>query len=235
MRKLFLLLIINLITAFCLLANPLVSMANVRIEWEPGCYGGPFYASFGSILPDGSVFVIHTDEWAAIPFYRNPACVPEDFNLVEQLDFNALNCYSLVAGFEVWENGPGIDLAPIQISFKAAEPMPIYFIPWDVLEVALEDYMLTMPELRVLEGVRIGIATFYTETWHVEGGAQQVMGNCVVKGDMADNGDKFELKYAYGVDYKTTHVKIDFKPAKSAPVLKSQSKLATTWGEMKGR
>jgi len=238
MRKLFLLLIITLITAFCLLTNPLVSMANVRIEWEPvGGSVGSFYANLGGILPDGSVWAIHTDEWAAIPFYRNPDCVPEDFNLVNFLDSpNANNCNALVKGFEVWENGPGLDPTPIQVELKAAEPMPIYFIPWDILDVALEDYVLTMPELEGLEGLRIGIATFYTETLHPGVVISQYMDEAVAKGNMADNGDRFELKYTWiHDDVVPKSVKIEFKPAKSAPSLKSQSKLAATWGEIKGK
>jgi len=234
MRKLFLLLIITLITAFCLLTNPLVSMANVRVEWEPGIgYGGPFYAYiFESI--EGVQVIIHTDEWAAIPFYRNPDCVPEDFNLLGMVDFNALNCYSFVEGFEVFENGPGLDPYPIQVNLKAAGPVHIYFVPWAVLQEAIVDDELTMPELEGLEGVQIGIATNFTVTHH-PGEVEDKLYSIVAKGYIeADSSIQFELKATWA-QYELTHVKIDFKTTKSAPALKSKSKLAATWGEMKGR
>lgn len=235
MRKVFLLLVISLVTVFCLLISPLVSMANVRVEWEPGIgYGGPFYAR---IEPG---WTIHTDEWAAISFYRNPDCVPEDFNLLDFFDPNALGCESFVAGFEVWKNGPDTDdLAPIQLSLKAAGPVHVYFAPWSVMQVAIGDGILMMPELESLEGVRIGIATFYTETLHASGmegtgGAQQYMEEIVAKGYIeTDSSIQFELKLTLIHTDKDVNTKIEFKTTKSAPALRPQSNLATTWGEMK--
>jgi hypothetical protein len=34
-------------------------------------------------------------EWAAIAFYRPPACVPDDFNLLDFFDPNAMDCPSV--------------------------------------------------------------------------------------------------------------------------------------------
>ncbi len=236
MRKMCLFLVMSLITVFFILTTPLVSLANVRIEWEPGIgYGGPFYAYFYESI-EGVQMIIHTDEWAAIPFYRDPDCVPEDFNLLDLYDFEkALDCNSFVEGFEIWENGPGLDPAPLQVSLKAAGPMHIYFVPWPVLQDAIEDDELTMPELNSLAGVRIGIATDFSITHHPGLVDLDELYTITAKGNIeADNGDKFELS-ATCAQYKWTHVKIDFKPAKSAPSLKVQSKLAVTWGEMKGK
>lgn len=240
MRKMFFVLAMSLLTASFLLTNPLLSMANVRIPWE-----GPYYARIG-LGATNETTTIHTDEWTAVPFYRGPVCVPDAFNLLDFFDFeNALNCHSFMEGFEIKENEI---VVPMQAKLKAVEPMPIYFAPCSVMQVAIGDGILTMPELEDLEGLRIGIATFYTETLHpsgpeeLGGGAQQYMIEIVAKGYMAeDNSVKFELKYTWihedpaNGDPGHGHAKIDFKTAKSAPGLKSQSKLAATWGEMKGK
>ena len=237
MRKMFLFLGMSLITVFLILTNPLVSMAIVRIELEPGYgIGVPAYANLGAILPDGTVWTINTDQWAAIPFYHDPDCVPEDFNLALCWDFNAFNCYSYMEGFYLFKDEPSADTSPIQAKYKAAEPMPVYFIPWPILEEALEDSELKMPELEGLEGLRIGFATFYTETYHAGASVPPYMNEAVAKGYMTDNGDGFQLKYTWlHEDLVPKSVRIDFRPAKSAPASRPQPKLAATWGEMKGK
>jgi hypothetical protein len=239
MRKMFLFLAMSLITVFFILTNPLVSMANVRIEFGTGTGTDtvvPAYANLGAIMPDGTAWTINTDEWAAIPFYRDPDCVPEDFNLALFFDFNALDCYSFMEGLTVWENGPDTDPAPMQVKYRAAEPMPVYFIPWPILQEALEDSELTMPELEGLEGLRIGFATFYTETLHAGVSVPPYMNEAVAKGHMTDNGDGFALKYTWiHEDLVPKSVRIDFRPAKSAPASRPQPKLAATWGEIRGR
>jgi len=240
MRKVFLLLLMSLIVVFCLLTIPLVSMANVRIEVTSGFGPGtacPFYAR----IEAGQAGAIHTDEWAAIPFYRDPEYVPPTFNLLEFFDIPRVwDCESFMAGFEVWKN-PDIDLAPIQSELKAVGPMPIYFVPWAVLKVAMEDGVpvpdLTMTELKGLSGVKIGIATFYTETLHPSGGAsKQVMISIEAHGYVKDSNLKFELKSIWTHDDPIRgHDRIEFKTAKAAPSLRPQSNIATTWGAMKGK
>ena len=238
MRKMFLFLAMSLIIVSFLLTNPLVSMANVRVEVTSGTgpsSGIPAYAR----IELG--WTLHTDEWAAVPFWRNPDCVPKDFNLLDWFDPNAFECESFVEGFFVWKNGPD-DPAPIQVNIKDAGPMHIYFVPWPVMQVAIGDGALTMLELEGLSGVQIGIATFYTEIMHPTGGAQQVMLEIVAKGYMElNNSVQFELKSNWVHDDLAHgepghgNAKIEFKTAKAAPALKSQSKLATTWGGMKGK
>jgi len=238
MRKMFLFLVMTLITAFFLLTNPLVSMANVRVvAWGPGTgNGAPFYAR----IQLG--WTLHTDDWAAILFYREPYCVRQDFNLLDFYDPPAaFGCESFIKGFEVWKNEPGVDLAPIQANLKEAGPMHVYFVPWSVMQVALGDDVLTRPELEGLDDVQIGIATSFTETIHPTGEAKQVMGEIVAKGYMEeDDSVRFELKSTWIHDDLPIHpghghFKIEFKTAKAAPALRFQPKLAATWGEMKGK
>jgi len=239
MRKVFLLLLMSLIVVFCLLTTSLVSIANERIvAWEPGVgTGAPFYAR----IERG--WTLHTDEWAAILFYREPYCVRKDFNLLDFFDFPAaFGCETFVKGFEVRKDGM---MPPIQGSLKDAGPMHVYFFPWSAMQVALADDMLTMPELEGLDGLgsvlRKGITTSFTETIHPTGNAQQSMEEIVAKGYMEEKGSvRFELKSTWVHDdlpghSGLGHAKIEFKTAKSAPSLRPQSNIATTWGGMKGK
>src|SRR5262245_63828673 len=41
---------------------------------------------YTSVLVD----VLHNEEWAAIPFFRPPQCVPRDFNLLDYFDAAAV-------------------------------------------------------------------------------------------------------------------------------------------------
>ena len=65
-------------------------------------------------------------QWAAIPFVRQPACVPAEFNLLDGLDFTpafpggpprSFFCDLTVEGPAVFKNGPPpIDFAPVMPS-----------------------------------------------------------------------------------------------------------------------
>ncbi|MGH8458959.1 MAG: hypothetical protein ACRESV_06380, partial [Nevskiales bacterium] len=60
------------------LAAPLVigvAQAQVRRDVPAEDPGPPFYARISRS------FVVHTQDWAAVVFYRPPACVPTGFNL----------------------------------------------------------------------------------------------------------------------------------------------------------
>ncbi len=142
--------------------------------------GGPFYAriSRGGIL--------HTDDWAAIAFYRDPACVPAGFNLLDFFDPNAFGCSSFVSGIEVWKNGPQTDPAPIQSKLQAIAPMPIWFVSWTELQAAIADNVLTVGELLALPSLQQGTATFFTETLHPIQPGRQSMINLESSGVLPD-------------------------------------------------
>ncbi len=66
--------------------------AAVRVEVPPAP-AIPAYAR--------TDFFIHNEEWAAIVFYGDPACVPGGFNLLEFYDVPAaFGCPLTVTGFE---------------------------------------------------------------------------------------------------------------------------------------
>lgn len=160
----------HILPLLALLASALPSSLNVQAAIRlnvPEQNQPPFYAR---IEQDA----IHDDDWAAIVFYRDPSCVPADFNLLEFFDFTpdpdlglrVFGCPMTVSGFEVWENGPGLDLAPIQTKSRGMGAVPIWFVMWPELEVLIADNNLTIEELSSAASLRMGLASFYNETLH---------------------------------------------------------------------
>ena len=137
-----------------LVAAPGVS-ANVRVD--EGAV--PFYAR----LERGGI--LHTDDWAGIVFYRPPACIPEDFNLLDFFDIpRVFDCNPpTTEGIGIWEHGPGIDAAPLLVELHGLGAVPVWFVRWPALQAAVADDTLTIGELASLQPL-VGSATAYNET-----------------------------------------------------------------------
>jgi hypothetical protein len=111
-------------------------------------------------------FTIHTAEWAAIVFYRPTECVPDDFNLLDFFDLNALDCTPQTAeGFAIWSGEPYLT-PPIQWHLHGLGAVPVWFVSWPELEAAMADDSLTIVELEGLPSLMTGSASFYSETLH---------------------------------------------------------------------
>ena len=193
---------LRLLVTLAVLWSAGMAPANVRLE----SYGPPYYARIAA----GEIY--HDGVWAAIAFYRPPACVPDKFDLLGFIDFAAMDCDSFVAGFEIWKNGPlSDDLAPLQSNLHNTAPMPIWFVAWDVLQSAIADGVLTIGELGKLPSLRIGQATSFKETLHPLGGGPQTMISIVASGFL-EGGGKFSFQ-ATGTkeNNRLNHVKIEFK------------------------
>ena len=139
--------------------------AEVRIPFpssqDPG---GPVYTTLerGLALRDGPV--------AAVLFYRDPACVPENFNLLDGQDLvgfpenpRAFACPSTVDGFAIWNRGPLLDLAPRQVFTRGTGAVPVWFVQWAELEGAMSDGTLLIAELRGLPSLQAGYAIQFDE------------------------------------------------------------------------
>lgn len=130
--------------------------AAVTLRFPGQSPGIPAYARMGPAI-------LHDDEWAVVPFYRLPSCVPADFNLLRSLDPpRAFRCPLVVQGHEVWERGPGQDPAPKQVVTKA-QGVPIWFASWPEVEAAASDGVLTIGELSSLDSLVFGTADVYQE------------------------------------------------------------------------
>ena len=73
----------------------------VSTHWPSAADPGlPFYARVELLPP----YVFNDGEWAAIIFYREPACVPENFNLIGFFDVpGAFFCPHTVQGHSLWD------------------------------------------------------------------------------------------------------------------------------------
>ncbi len=202
---------IGAVVSFCLFCLSAIALyANIKLQFGPGIEGGvPAYARIER-LPDGEV-LIHTDgEWAAITFYRDPACVPADFNLLDFFDApRAFGCTMTVEGFEIWRNGPGAgDTSPIQTVSYGLGAVPIWFVELGELQDAVGDGVLTMSELGSLPSLKKGSAMFFKETLHPFQSAQQTKTQIAALGTL-DTGDSFFFQ-AEETHNQIKHVKIMF-------------------------
>lgn len=138
--------------------------------------------------------IAHTEEWAAIVFYRDPACVPEAFNLLELLDAPAAwGCPLTVAGFEIWENGPlSSDLGPIFSELQGLGAVPVWFVSWPALQAEIADGVLKIGDLKRMDSLR-GLASFFQETLQPLGVAQQPNYHVLAQGHLED-GRSFQYQ-----------------------------------------
>jgi hypothetical protein len=133
----------------------------VRTTWpsaeDPG---PPFYARIVPAPPH----VFDDGEWAAIAFYRDPACVPDDFNLLQFFDVPAaFGCELVVTGSSLWQGEPFNGAPKIVHSSGAAI---VWFVPAAVIAQAMQDGELTIGELAGLEGLLVGQAQQFNEVLH---------------------------------------------------------------------
>ena len=127
--------------------------------------GPPIYANIGS------GFLPHTDELAVIFFYRSPSCVPEDFNLLDFLDFTPafpggpprpFLCELLIEGRALWHSLD--DPAPALQFFYGQGAVPTWIVAWPELEAAAADGVLTISELAALPSLQVGTASSFLDT-----------------------------------------------------------------------
>ena len=182
--------------------------ANVRIDG----IAVPFYARIVGPQTTGAGFeVFHTDDWAAIPFYRPPECVPAEFNLLDFFDVpGAFGCNPMtVEQFTIWENGPETDPGPIHARSFGLGAVPVWFVAWPELEAAIADGELTIADLGALPSLIVGSATFYSETINPSPVAQNPRTVIVAHGSLED-GRTFQMQGVASLDV-LVHVRITFR------------------------
>lgn len=122
--------------------------------------GPPFYARIEFTPPH---FLI-AGEWAVVPFFRDPSCIPENFNLLRLFDPPAVfGCPLVVSGFALWEE---VGVAAPRVSVASGTDVPVWLIPADAALAAIEDDVLTIGELATLPGRLVGEATRFRELLH---------------------------------------------------------------------
>jgi hypothetical protein len=155
---------LTLVALFTLSAPAAAGEELVRTTWpsaeDPGM---PFYARVELLPP----YIFNDGEWAAIIFYRNPECVPADFNLIAVFDIPAaFSCPHTVHGTSLW-HGAVLNGAPKIINIGGNGAVPVWFVPWDaVKDQAQADGVLTRADLLQIQGRLVGYADQYEETLH---------------------------------------------------------------------
>ncbi len=163
--------------------------------------GVPAYARLELLVPNFDV--PNNNRWAAIVFYRDPACVPQDFNLGRFFDFpsrqglGAFACPLLVEGHEIWENGPETDLAPRYVRTRNAVPnLPIWFVAWNELRPILESGQVFIGDISRLPSLVRGSAQWYEEALYPNGAAE-IPGITLRSEGTLEDGGRFRLKWHF--------------------------------------
>jgi len=141
------------------------SIANAKRLFRVESPRFPFYARAEPPAVVGG-FAYHTDDWAAIVFYRRPSCVPAAFNLFQFYDFDfdaVFECPSLVDGFSLHVEPNGV--TPPKVSNLSGTAVEIWFVPWDEeFQQAVGAGALTVAQLEGMDGLLKGVATHFRET-----------------------------------------------------------------------
>jgi hypothetical protein len=199
-----------LVVAVLVAVSAIGLQANVLLQFSPALGGGvPAYARIETI--DGRVFVPNDGTWAAVVFFRQPSCVPEDFNLLDFFDVpRVFGCELTVEGFEIWRNGPSAgDVAPIQAVSFGLGAVPVWFVSAAELQDKVGDGVLTIGELEECRSLQMGSASYFKETLHPSGGARQSKVQIVARGALP-SGDTFFLQVE-ATHNQLKHVSIQFR------------------------
>ena len=165
-RKILILGVVLALSLVAALAWTQVSASDdglVRTEWpSAGDPGPPFYARTDAVTH----FVFHDDEWAAIVFYRDPGCVPAEFNLLQFFDPPAaFGCALTIQGSSLWQGEAFLGSPKIATATEAGL-VPVWFVSVEAVSQATQDGMLTIGELAGLDGLLVGYADRFNETLH---------------------------------------------------------------------
>jgi hypothetical protein len=169
-QALFLLLPLSLLLGACESPVPLVSPEDApMLAKSGGLYRveSPMFPFYTRTEPPADVggFGYHTDQWAAIVFYRDPACVPTGFNLFEFYDFNfgdVFSCAPTIDGFSLHVEPMGV--TPPRMSNLSGKAVPIWFVPWSAaFQQAVANGSLTVVQLEGMAGLVKGVATQFQE------------------------------------------------------------------------
>ena len=168
----------------------------------------PFYARLGAISTPEEIY--EDGGWVAIAFYRPPSCVPDGFNLLTFFDFNAFACGPPTTdGFEIRRNGQPLTVAPLQAKYEGRGAVPVWFVSTADFAAARADGVVTIVELEAMDSLLIGSATFFTQTLHPHGAANQPMNVWVARGELED-GRSFHVQ-AQAVDGVRLETHISFR------------------------
>lgn len=148
--------------------------------------GPPLYARVG---PPLNQFLVAGDT-LVIPFYRSPACVQEEFNLLEYFHVPfAFSCELTVQGTFLTENPEPLGPFPALVH-TTGTAVPFWFVPWGEFVSAMADGVVTMAELEAMNPVR-GTASRFEEYLRPRESEHQVV--IEAEGTMEADGRRFSF------------------------------------------
>ena len=191
----------------CLWLAVLAAMLS-NVPSSPGAEG-PLRLRFPEQDPGGPVyarverpFLVHNELYAAIVFYRDPDCVPADFDLLDNVDLEgfptdarAFRCPLTVKGFQIWTTYP-IPGPPNFVLTTGSGAVPVWFVALPELQAALADDTLLIDELRSMPSLQEGYANHFEETLQLTSTAQTLSIRLAASGAMAD-GRSFLVNYVF--------------------------------------
>jgi hypothetical protein len=143
------------------------SAGLVRVAFPAQDPGPPFYTRV-TPYPELLNMVFTDGRTVAIPVYRNPACIPGDFNLFQFFDPpsaagpGAFACPLLISGTFLIEPDAPLGTFPIQIS--STGPVQFWFVDHDEFMERTADGILPMARLAGdFASLRIGTADHFEE------------------------------------------------------------------------
>jgi len=189
-------------------------LAAVTVSFPQANPGPPLFSMLDPL------FIPHTDRWAPIVFLRDPACVPPNFNLLDQANpEDAFACGLRVEGHATFKNGlPPVDLAPIHVTFRGLGAVAIWFVSWPELQGAMADGKVTIAELAALPSLHVGSASLFESTQHPGSERPQGFGNgkieIVARGTLKGGGTFFVQVREMGVDQVSVlrHITVELTP-----------------------
>lgn len=171
--------------------------------------GPPFYARFGENETFGD------SEWVAIVFYRDPACVPDEFNLNDFFDFpgdagpGAFGCQPPTTDVvEYWAGEPGSGPAPALSEMTGRGAVPVWFFTRADIDAAKSDGVATITELEGLASRRVGSAGTFTEYLKPSQSNAAPLLRFMAEGTLEDGG-AFLVDVSYGDPEVTDHTTIE--------------------------
>jgi hypothetical protein len=152
--------------------------------------GAPFYTP---VFIDGLSGFVPTDgTWVGIHFYREPSCIPANFNLLKVFHPPvAFGCTLTITG-KTWRHAPG-DLVPYQEHYSGRGAVPIYFVRLPDLQAAAADDVLTIGELTSI--AVIGRAESYRSVIHHSTQASNHGHETLTAQGWLENGGRFQFHF----------------------------------------
>jgi hypothetical protein len=144
----------------------LLARGYTRVTFPDPDPGIPAYARVTSVASQ----FYHDEGWLAIPFFRDPDCVPDDFDLLRLFDFPGPNgpgsfaCPLRHSGHYLVEDGAQPGTFP-RLYVSHGDNVPFWFVRWSDFQKAMARGSVTLPQVRAMNP-RKGVATDFRETVH---------------------------------------------------------------------